>query len=363
LCRIFAEALELERVGPEDNFFDLGGHSLLVLRVVEQVRRRLRIELRVGHVFEHPTPATLAVQAAQAASTGEAGDSGSDLIPLQSEGSGAPLYLVCPASGCPICYLELAQELRHDRPVYGLQAPGLLDARPAHTSVEGLAEHFRSLLPASPPDGAFLLGGWSFGATVAVELARILGAEGHAVCLFLIDMELVHPEDRGRPLNGMVAALAGLVNLWRLPWPTSYQRLRRLVGWVGISLPPSLRGLAVRNPRAQWRFLRQVGATARRSMALFRTHLGAARSYKLPPFRADTYLFKTGLGVNGAAENNSVVRKLRQISCGNFDIEGIPGNHMSLLEGTNRAALVTALQSRLDACALAQRSSQQGACR
>ena len=70
LCSIFAEVLMTERVGIEDDFFALGGHSLMVTRVASRIRARLGVEVAVRSIFETPNVKALAKQLTSDADAG-----------------------------------------------------------------------------------------------------------------------------------------------------------------------------------------------------------------------------------------------------------------------------------------------------
>ena len=66
MCELFADTLGLERIGIEDSFFDLGGHSLLGMRLLAHIRAAFGVELTIGALFDAPTVAQLAVSFDQA---------------------------------------------------------------------------------------------------------------------------------------------------------------------------------------------------------------------------------------------------------------------------------------------------------
>jgi len=80
LVKVWADLLDVERVGVHDNFFDLGGHSLLATQVVSQVRNAFEVELSLRTLFENPTVAGLAVQIAQAQAKKTVPEEGADVL-------------------------------------------------------------------------------------------------------------------------------------------------------------------------------------------------------------------------------------------------------------------------------------------
>ncbi|MFJ3517038.1 amino acid adenylation domain-containing protein [Streptomyces sp. NPDC090131] len=189
LCAIFADVLGLERVGAEDNFFELGGHSLLAMRLVGRIRAELGTPVQVGAVMAAPTVADLAARIGSDARR----DALRVLMPLRERGTAAPLFCFHPASGFAWQYTGLLRYLDADRPVYGLQSPGLAGAQPEVADVAALAELYLDEIRTVQPEGPYHFLGYSFGGTVAQTLAALLQERGEEVA-FLGLLDAYPPE-------------------------------------------------------------------------------------------------------------------------------------------------------------------------
>ncbi|MFC7931591.1 amino acid adenylation domain-containing protein [Streptomyces cinereoruber] len=219
LCGIFADVLGLERVGVEDNFFELGGHSLLAMRLVGRIRDELGVPVQVGTVMSAPTVADVAARIGS--------DSRRDalrvLLPLRERGTKAPLFCFHPASGFSWQYTGLLRHLDADRPLYGVQSPGLAGELPDAADVAELAELYLAAIREVQPEGPYHFAGYSFGGTVAHTLASMLRERGEEVAfLALLD---AYPPERDdwsyldgpdwrerleREENGFLLSVAGL---------------------------------------------------------------------------------------------------------------------------------------------------------
>jgi thioester reductase-like protein len=190
LVQIWEEVLNVKPVGVTDNFFDLGGHSLLVVRLMSRIQEEFGRELSLATIFQQPTIEQLAV---------ELRDEGervwSPLVPIQRQGWKPPIFCIHPAGGTAFCYVLLSRYLGAEQPCYGLQAFGLELGQVPYSRIEEIAAYYLESVRAIQPEGPYLLGGWSLGGVIAFEMAQQLRrADQEVALLALLDSEMP-PQD------------------------------------------------------------------------------------------------------------------------------------------------------------------------
>ena len=199
LAGFWEELLGIGGVGVEDNFFDLGGHSLIAVRLFARVKKTWQVDFPISVLFEAPTIARCAALIAERLGIEPgAGDDTSPaprparrfefLVPMhEGEGGAArPFFLVAGMFGNVLNLRHLANLLGSERPFYGLQARGLLGDQPPHETLADAARDYLAELRRVQPAGPYLLGGFSGGGLTALEMARALQAEGEDVALLVL---------------------------------------------------------------------------------------------------------------------------------------------------------------------------------
>ncbi|MGO4159230.1 thioesterase domain-containing protein, partial [Cupriavidus sp. YAF13] len=187
LAQVWQEVLGVERVGLDDNFFTLGGDSLLSLKVISRVRanKALGIDLKLRDLMRTPTIGQLLpdAEAAPVAATALR-------VLAQGPAGGAlpPVACVHAALGTLFDYDAIVGQLGKARTVYGFQSRALGDPAWRDTSLASIAADYVREWRVAQPQGPYLLLGWSLGATLATAMARELEAQGQSVqWLGLID--------------------------------------------------------------------------------------------------------------------------------------------------------------------------------
>jgi thioesterase domain-containing protein len=222
IAAVWASVLGADRVGVEDHFTELGGHSLAAMRVSALLRAGHKIAVSPRDVLRHPTVAALAgIAAAKGAPDGRVsgpegvtttyrkvtdgqipGPDGS-LVWFRRSGTGPTLF--CVHDTATLCFGQLAEELGPSRPVAALQHPAMVDPGYASMPVTELAALYAGSVRAAAPGGPYHLLGWCAGVPVLWELARLLSAGGGEVVICLLDPKLGDPGS-----GGSISALARL---------------------------------------------------------------------------------------------------------------------------------------------------------
>ncbi len=210
LALIWQDLLGISEIGIDDSFFDLGGHSLIAVRLFAQVQKIFQVELPISVLFEAPTiRKCAALIEAEGGVTDAATNDGlnqpdgkavaaparrfTHLVPMHSGEGGpkTPFFLVAGMFGNVLNLRHLAQLIGTERPFYGLQAKGLYgDAEPHNSLVDAAASCIEEIRQVQP-HGPYMVGGFSGGGLTALEIARQLRANGEEVsALIMLDTPL-----------------------------------------------------------------------------------------------------------------------------------------------------------------------------
>jgi len=190
LAQIWEELLGRRSISVVESLFALGGHSLLALRLMARIQKQFGQELPLSMLFQGATVEQLAaLLSRQTAPTPP-----SALVGIQTGGAKQPFFCVHPIGGDVLCYYDLAQALGPDQPFYGLQSTSTSAEIAPLSDFRTMAVDYVAALRQVQPHGPYLLGGWSLGGLVALEMARHLHDQGETVSLLaLIDAQLPNP--------------------------------------------------------------------------------------------------------------------------------------------------------------------------
>lgn len=204
LVGYWEELLGVSNLGVCDSFFDLGGHSLIAVRLFAMIKKAYSVEFPISVLFEAPTIegcADLIKQAIgddAAAASGQGGEAAPasetrrtrfKYLVAMHQGEGGqrtPFFLVAGMFGNVLNLRHLANLVGGDRPFYGIQAQGLYGDEPPHETFEEMAEAYIAEMRTVQPHGPYLVGGFSGGGLTAFEIAHQLKKQGEEIDLLLL---------------------------------------------------------------------------------------------------------------------------------------------------------------------------------
>jgi len=200
LRNIWEELLGVHPIGVTDNYFDLGGHSLLIARLGHRIEQEFGKHLSMAEVFRTPTIEGMAGLLRKAT---VAAPADCRVFHLQASGSRPPF--ICLGAG-PF-FLPLANAIGEDQPFCGLD---LTPLRPERLStpyrLEEIAGHVKRAIREFQPRGPYYLGGWCLFGVLMYEAARQMIAEGDDVALLVMIDSPNRAYERGLPPLGRISS-------------------------------------------------------------------------------------------------------------------------------------------------------------
>ncbi|MHA7875722.1 type I polyketide synthase [Roseivivax sp.] len=365
LAGFWEDLLGVRNVGVDDSFFDLGGHSLIAVRLFSMVKKTYRVDFPISVLFEAPTIRQCAALIAEKAGLSDQ-PAGSEaarpaltrperrfahVVPMHEgePGPRRPFFLVAGMFGNVLNLRHLALLLGRDRPFYGLQAKGLYGDEAPHETIEEAARDYIAEMKRIQPEGPYLVGGFSGGGITAFEIARQLEALGDAVALVAM---LDTPLPQKRPLLAVDRAVIQL------------QEARR----KGFGYP-----LVWARNRIRWEIekRRARGATemaeAFHNLEIEAAFLGAVARYEPAPYAGRVALFRPPLRAKWRVAGGRLVNDERAYLTHDNDWGGhlsdlevieVPGDHDSMVLEPNVRVLAQALRRVLQE---AERGSPESA--
>lgn len=333
------DCLGVAQVEVTDDFFQLGGHSLIAVQVMARLAQETGQRLPLATLFEHPTVEKLAAVLQQENSPA----AWSSLVPIKPQGTKTPLYIVHGAGLNVLIFNALSKKMSPDQPVYGLQAKGLDGIEEPSESVEEMAAHYIAAITAANPAGPYALAGYSFGGIVAFEMARQLTAAGKRVkFLGMFDTYADQSDDDqpwmrkklNRSIQLLKRVLHNLAMLKNNPRQALYWKLKTLK--------------RATLERLQYTVAEQYERINGHPYKLGVMNALAQRKFRLQPQDIAVHVFRS-------RERLYYMDDFTHLGWTNFALGGIktydlPGNHFHMFAPPHDAECAHILQAALDQC-------------
>ena len=184
LVAIWEEILDFAPISTKDNFFEVGGDSLLAIRMFWMIEKKIGVKLAPTALYDNPTVSGIAKHLGKTSKKDPA--DWKFLIPLRKEGDKNPLFCIHGGEGHVLFYRDLPKYLDRDRPVYTVQPKGINGGDLMHETIEEMAKDYISEIEQAHYDGPVNLLYFCYSALV-VEMTRQLQALGRSVNLIVVD--------------------------------------------------------------------------------------------------------------------------------------------------------------------------------
>jgi thioesterase domain-containing protein/acyl carrier protein len=340
LVELWEETFALRPIGVDQDFFELGGDSLLAARLFIQIEKTFQIDLPLAALLEAPTIRQLAATI----SGQKIRSSSSSLVVIQPNGTKPPLFCVHGHMGEIFYCRNLSRALGADQPLFGLRSRGHGGEHP-HYTVEDMAEHYVREIRAVQPKGPYFLSGYCFGGMAAYEMARLLKTQGEDVALLVMFNTPAPGSLKGWPLRQVYLAkrIAHELRTLRL------LRLREKLAVFGSKAVGFMRLVSGSFKAALWHALARASVVsaakgAQRLLSVADINVSAAKAYHPGAYPGRIILFLTEEATSLYASDPR--DGWMALAGDGIEVHAVAGDNNSLFD----ARFVEALAEKLKSC-------------
>jgi thioesterase domain-containing protein len=366
----WTELLGSQLIGVNQNFFEFGGSSLQAAMLTNRLSEDLGVDVPSSLLFDLADISAMAGRLASlypgelAKRFGESSvafykdENGSRnqglnelLAPLKVTGDRTPLFMIHPPGGIVVCYRELAAQLPDDQPMYAIRSRGLHGKEKLPETMRDMAADYVEAIRSVRQQGPYVIGGWSVGGVIAMEVAQQLISAGHDVKgLILLDSsipsgasDLVPAEDQTNV--GLEYGIdLTLDELLQLPseeqLPFLWQHAEKL-GVLDQDTPAEVAARAIDDLKA-----------------LFHHHLKLATQYKMKPIATRIVLFRP---TDVPFETEGSVDRGWSHLADRADVISTAGHHHSMVQEPHVESLARSICDCLKDAAVLNGGQRRGA--
>jgi amino acid adenylation domain-containing protein len=315
MVEIWKDLLGIDVIGVYDDFFDLGGNSLLAARLLIQIENAFCKKLSLATIFLMPTVEKIA----KILLDGEKSEAILSLVPIQTHGSRFPFFCILGINVLRV----LSHHLGPEQPIYGLVPLNWGDPQTQYNRIEQMAHHYLQGIRTLQPEGPYFLGGHSFGGLVAFEMARQLQMQGQKVQLLVVIDTYPVPVRKYLIFKFLLYRMLYLLRSFQI------NRIFAFMVWKRRGVFP-ITSKEVHD-KHYWSTIKR-----------------AFDRYEVKAYPGNIVLFKAGEII----PEYSIMRDARldwaKLATGNLDVHDIPGNHETILREPNIQVLAEKLKACLD---------------
>ncbi|WP_421943902.1 amino acid adenylation domain-containing protein [Pedobacter sp.] len=332
ITKIWEESLGINKVSVRDDFFEIGGHSMIAIKVMIEIEKRTGKRLPLSTLFERPTIEKIALLISGELKENE----WKALVTIKSRGNKTPVYLVHGGGMNVLVFKSMSQFLDAEQPVYAFQALGLSGDTQLFYTIEEIAKKYLEELLTQNPDGPYQLAGYSLGGKIAFEMVKQLLSMGREVkMLGIFDTYIPMPEE------GVQKVVSKLVR--------QFKKIPFMAGRILTAPAETLKYQAtIAKAKISNKNESEISADEifTYNPEMIRAYDIAYNNYKMEPINIPIELFRVKKRIYFL--DDPIYLGWKRYSFKSVNIHDIPGDHKTFLFPPNDVELAQKLQKVID---------------